>query len=73
MDIISEAGQLIEGNRFYDFKNVMIVTLNTSRIPGFSQAMSLWTVSIRLAEKKGVVSPKDTALSIKCWPIILAE
>ena len=53
-------------NRFYDFKNVMTVTLNTSRIPGFSQAMSLWTVSIRLAEKKGVVSPKETALSIKC-------
>ena len=30
-------------------------SLNTSKIPGFSLAISLWTVSTRLAEKNGVI------------------
>jgi hypothetical protein len=40
---------------------------------GLSLAMSLWTLSMRLTEKKGVTTARLTALSSRCWPIILGE
>ena len=49
-----------------DMRQLFLLTLNISNTPGFSHAMSLWTVSIKLAEKNGVVTPKETDLSIKC-------